>query len=194
MLKKYFTLSVMRVINFILDFIFSTNVVVYAATKMTGRDKLEQVKRAEYLVKTANEYGVTLISPVLEEHVTPEVGKLVNRDKDKLRGYWNRDKEIIVEEAHVVFMDHAEMKSFGMERELGLNRYCLWKPTVLMVPVGTPISVAEFEDDYVFYSAHHAFQEINRLWGCRWDRWKWRSQMLIRTLPKWIYRQILAWR
>ena len=180
--------------NRIYNYLYSINVVVYAATKMTGRDKLEQVKRAEYLVKTASEYNITLISPVLEENVIPEVGKLVNHDKDRLRDYWNRDKEIIVEEAHVVFMDHAEMKSFGMERELGFNRYCLWKPTVLMVPVGTPISVAEFEDDYVFYSVHHAFQEIQRLWGCRYSRWVWRSKMLIRTLPTWLYRQVLAWR
>ena len=167
---------------------------IYIACKMTGRDKLEMNKRAEYVCKTLQEYGLTPISPVLEEKVEAKEGKLINNDKERLQGFWKRDKEIIAKEAHVVLMDHAEMKSFGMEREYGYNRFCLWKPTVIMVPPNTPLSVAQFEDDAFYYSVHHAAQEIARLWGTRTRRWIWRIKMLNRALPSWIYLQLLAWR
>src|SRR5258708_3157603 len=177
-----------------ISLMFNVDCVVYVGCKMSGRDKLEQVKRAEYVSKVLEENGLIAISPVVEEEVKPEEGKLVNHDKDRLKEFWKRDKEIIVKEAHVVLLDHGEMKSFGMEREMGLNRYCLWKPTIMLGTNGTPLSVAQFEDDMVFYSVHHAAQEINRLWGTRFDRWLWRLRMLNRTLPMWMYRQILAWR
>ena len=173
---------------------FNVDVVTYVACKMSGRDKPEMTKRAEYVCKTLEEHGITAISPVVEEEVKPEQGKLVNHDKERLRGYWIRDKEIIIKEAHVVLMDHAEMKSFGMEREFGLSRYTLWKPTIILVPANTPLSVAQFEDDEIFYSVHHAAQEIVRQWGTRFDRIVWRAKLLNRTLPRFLYRQFLAWR
>src|SRR6476619_3209715 len=108
-----------------------TNCTVYCATKMSGRDKLEMHKRAQYVCSVFKEYGINAISPVIEEQVKPEEGKLINHDKERLREFWRRDKEIIRKEAHVVFLDHAEMKSYGMEREYAFSRYYLWKPTVI---------------------------------------------------------------
>jgi hypothetical protein len=70
----------------------------------------------------------------------------------------------------------------------------LWKPVVIVVDPGTVLSVAEFEDDYVTYSVEQAAKYISDMWGTRWKRWKWRIAMLDRSLPKWIYDQIIAWR
>src|SRR4051812_12177481 len=116
------------------------DVKVYIACSMSGRDKLEMVHRARRVCEIFRESGITPISPVIEEHVKEEQGKLINSDKDRLKGFWRRDKEIIIKEAHVVFLDHAEMKSFGMEREFCLSRGTLWKPTVIYVPPNVPTS------------------------------------------------------
>ena len=168
--------------------------IVYAAMKMTGRDKVEQVKRSHHISNTGKRLGITVISPVIEENVKATPGKLTNKDKPRLKTFWERDKDIIRYEAHVVLLDHAEMKSFGMEREYMLNRGVLWKPTVMVVKPGTSISVAEFEDDAVFYSVEEAFKFINQKWGTRWKRWKWRSKMINRSLPKFLKDQLYAWR
>ena len=170
------------------------DVIVYVGTKMTGCAKDELVARAERVCEIFREFGITPISPVIEENVKDEPIKLINADKTKLKAFWKRDKEIIVKEAHVMFWDHAEQKSFGCEREYSLNRYCLWKPTVLYVPKGTPTSVAEWEDDAVFYSVHDAARYIVDMWGTRNRRHKWRWEMLKRTFPTWVKNQWLAWR
>lgn len=170
------------------------DVKVYIACSMSGRDKSELVKRAGRVCDIFREYGITPISPVIEEQVKDEAVKLINSNKDQLSSFWQRDKEIVVEEAHVLFWDHAEQKSFGVEREYGLNRFCLWKPTVLYVPKGTPVSVAGWEDDAILFSVHDAARYIVDMWGTPVRRRRWRLEMLRRTLPKWIKRQILAWR
>lgn len=180
--------------NKILEFFLKPDCVVYVACRMTGRDKAEMVQRAKYVTEIFAERGVKVISPVLEESVKNEPGKLVNHDKERLHGFWRRDKQIIRRESHVVMLDHGEMKSFGMEREYCLNRGVLWKPTVMCIPQGTPLSVAQFEDDAIFYSVHAAAAFIADNWGNRWLRWKWRANMLRRSLPRWIVDQVYAWR
>ncbi len=170
------------------------DVVCYVACKMTGCQKDELVARAERVCEIFREYGITPISPVIEENVKDKPVKLVNADKEQLNKYWKRDKEIVIEEAHVLFWDHAEQKSFGVEREYGLNRFCLWKPTVLYVPKGTPTSVSEWEDDKIFTSIHEAAKYIVETWGTAKRRRQWRWDMLKRTLPEFIRRQWMAWR
>ena len=167
---------------------------VYIACKMSGRDKLDQVKRAKYVCRVLKKHSLTPISPVIEEEVKAEKGKLTNKDKPRLKIFWKRDKSIIRSEAQVLLMDNAEMKSFGMEREYCLNRGVLWKPTVIIVKPGTAISVAEFEDDYVTYSVNDAAKFIKVNWGTWKKRVWWRFCMLNRTLPRWVMGQILAWR
>lgn len=176
------------------DFLFKIDCIVYPGCKMTGRDREEMNRRAEFVCNVMREQGLTPLSPVIEENVPKEPGKLINNDKERLAGFWKRDKHIIRRIAHVVWIDHGEMKSFGMEREFGLNRYCLWKPTVLVLPHGVALSVAEFEDDAIFSSAHAAAVHIKKNWGCRWNRWKWRAKMLNKSLPGWLMDQIFAWR
>src|SRR4051812_40896387 len=100
--------------------------VVYTATRMTGRDKSEMVERAKHIVAVLKTYGITAISPILEENVEAKTEVLVNDNEARLRKYWARDKFIIRKLAHVVLVDGADAKSFGVEREYALNRYCLW--------------------------------------------------------------------
>lgn len=168
--------------------------IVYQACKMTGRDKHEQVQRAQFVSEVGTKYGLKVISPVLEENIEDDPGKLVNHDKEKLYEFWRRDKAIIRYEAHVVLLDHAEMKSFGMEREYCLARGVLWKPVVLVLKEGTALSVSQFEDDAVFYSIHAAMAFINKMWGTRTKRIVWRINMLRRSFPRWIWDQMWQWR
>lgn len=170
---------------------------IYIACPMSGRDKLEIVDRAIYLCSIARQYGLTPISPVIEEHVIAAKGPLLQDSVDTLAGFWKRDKDIIRNRdgkgAHVVLIDAANLKSFGCEREYGLNRYCLWKPTVLLMPT-SGINVSRFEDDYVTANERLAFTFIRDNFGTWFKRVKWRVKMLVKALPGWILDQIVAWR
>lgn len=170
------------------------NCSVYIACAMSGRDKAEMVARAQRVCEIFREAGLNPISPVLEEKVTNEPGKLINSDKEKLKQFWARDKELIIKHCHVFFWDHAEMKSFGAEREYALARFCLWKPTVMYVTPGTPVSVAAWEDDEIVTSVHEAARIIVERWGTRRLRFNWRRHMLARSLKTWVLRQLYQWR
>lgn len=169
------------------------DVSVYIACAMSGRDKAEMVARAQRVCEIFREAGITPISPVIEEKVKDEPGKLINSDKDRLKQFWQRDKQLIIEECHVFFWDHAEMKSFGAEREYALARFCLWKPSIMYVAPGTPVSVAGWEDDAIFSSVHEAAKHIVEHWGTKEQRRKWRLEMLARSLPTWVKRQAMQW-
>ena len=170
------------------------DVVVYQATKMSGRDRHEQVSRARHIVDVFALYGVKVISPVLEENVPDEPGPLVETNYARLKKNWARDKEIIAYEAHVTLMDGGDEGSVGMGREYGLNRYGLWKPTITLWNKDRGLTVAEFEDDKIFVDEYAAAYYIADTFGTRWKRWKWRVAMLIRSLPTFLKRQIYAFR
>lgn len=166
---------------------------VYIACKMTGRDKAEMVTRAKFVRDVFSFYGLEAISPVLEEGVQNEKGALTPNSTEELKGHWKRDKDIIAYRAHVVFCDEAERKSLGVEREYGFNRYALWKPTVTLLPTSGP-NIAWFEDDYVADSLHEAAALIRHKWGTWPKRFIWRLNMLKKTLPKWLGRQLYGFR
>lgn len=175
------------------DWLFGPSCRVYVACKMTSRDKAEMHRRAKFVCEVFAAYGLKAVSPVLEEQIKDEPGRLVNHDKELLHSHWKRDKDIVRYETRVTVLDHAEMKSFGMEREYGLNRYCLWKPTLILIPQGTPLSVAQFEDDQIFYSAHSLAAYVSAHWGSRWSYWRWRLMLLIRKLPRFVFDQFYQW-
>lgn len=166
--------------------------VIYLGCKMTGRDKQEQIRRAKYVSAVLSQYGLTVISPVLVENVENTPGPLINNSIDHLKRVWRADKDILRHQAHVMVWDNAQDKSFGAERELGLMRYSLWKPVVLLMP-DLGLSVASIEDDYITDDPHIAGAFIRHKFGTRWKRVKWRLQMLNRTLVYWLWTQILAW-
>lgn len=169
---------------------------IYLATPMTGYDRPTMIRRAFEMVTLGKEYGVRIISPVLEECIEGS-GALIQNNEVQLFTFWKRDKEIIRNRdgsgAHVVLIDKAHLKSYGCEREYGFNRYCLWKPTVCIVP-SRSITVAQYEDDAIFTDERSAFQFIATQYGTRAKRWKWRAKMLIRSLPGFLLDQFHAWR
>lgn len=168
--------------------------IVYCASKMTGRDKQEMLDRAYYVCNVLANYGLTPISPVIEEEVKNEPGQLEQTSSEKLRKYWARDKHLIRNVAHVTLLDEAYRKSTGMEREYGYTRYCLWKPVVTIMP-NSGYTVADFEDDAVVMNEFEAGLYISHNFGTRWKRIKWRLNMLKRSLPKWLkYQFSVAWR
>jgi hypothetical protein len=168
-------------------------VTCYVACRMTGRDKREQVKRAKHVKYVLEQYGITVISPVLEESVPDTPGPLVNDSESRLAGFWARDKYIIRRLAHVVLVDGAHEKSFGVEREYSLNRWNLWKPTVLVMP-DMGLTVSKFEDDSVTDDLHIAGEFIRAKYGTWFKRVKWRVHMLGHSLPGWLLDQIYAFR
>jgi len=176
------------------QWLFGPSVQVYVACQMTGRDKFEQVQRAKFVAQVLEDYHIKVISPVLKEKVPETPGKLVNKDEQKVRGFWADDKYIIRRVAHVVLFDRAEDKSFGMEQEMVLNRGVLWKPSVLLLSPGYGCSVAKYEVDGIQYSVHAAAAYIRQRWGSRAQRWTWRLKMLNRSLLPWVVDQIWAWR
>ena len=170
------------------------DVTVYIATAMSNRSKHDQVTRAKYMCDVLSIYGITPVSPVLEEKVPDEPGPLVETNYARLKKNWARDKEIIAYEAHVTLMDGGDEGSVGMGREYGLNRYGLWKPTITLWNKDRGLTVAEFEDDSIFTDEHSAAAYIAEQYGTRWKRWKWRIRMLARSLPTFIKRQVYAFR
>jgi len=168
--------------------------VVYIACRMTNRDRHEQIERAQYLCQIARGFGLTPISPVLEEGVEDKPGPLVTNDPVFLRKVWAADKAIMAYRAHVTLMDGGDEGSVGMGREYGFNRYGLWKPTITLWGKDRGLTVAEWEDDGIFMSPRGALAFIAANYGTRLKRWRWRLAMLVRTLPRFLKRQVYAWR
>lgn len=168
---------------------------VYIATPMTGRSRQEQISRALYLCSVLTQYGLKGISPVIEEGVENKPGVLLQNSEERLKGFWNRDKDIMSYRARVTLIDGGDEGSVGVGREHGFNRYCLWKPTVVIWKKDRGITVAKFEDDALFVNdEHEAAIFIQRNWGT-WNKYViWRIKMLTRTLPKWLWRQIYAFK
>jgi hypothetical protein len=166
---------------------------IYVACKMTGRDRKEQVEHAQHVKEVLRKYDIEVVSPVLEEKVVALPGPLLNNDEEKLRNFWRRDKEIIIREVHAIMIDGADQKSFGVEREYGLSRYCMWKPTVLYMPK-TVLNVSQFEDDFTSDSLDEIGKYLQDNFGTRKKRITWRIKMLMRSLPKWIVGQMYQFR
>lgn len=166
---------------------------IYLATKMTGRDKKEQVERAQYISDLFATYGIKVLSPILEEKVLAVTGPLINDNEARLRDFWKQDKFIIRRLAHAVVIDGAEQKSFGVEREYMLSRGVLWKPTILLMPK-TFLNVSQFEDDFISDDPHTVAQYLHDVHGTLLKRWKWRINMLAKSLPKWLLDQAYQWR
>lgn len=175
------------------NWFFGPSLIVYVACRMSGRDKVEMVDRALYVVSVLKAKGINAISPVVEEQVEAVHGPLLNVSV-KLKQYWKRDKDIIRYLSHAVILDQAEDTSFGMTREYSLNRGTLWRPTVIVLTKNVPVSVAIFEDDFIATSVHSAAAYMAKTWGSRYQRVIWRIRMLTRTLPKFFLGQLYGFR
>lgn len=168
---------------------------IYQAAKMTGRDRKEMVEMAVRNKKIFEGMGVTVLDPILEEHVKPLKGILIDTPMALLKDYWSRDKEMI-RECHVVVDTTPGEKSEGVAHEIGYARYSLWKPIVRMYPtMDKPASaIVYFEDDLVVHSVEEAAIQINKYWGSFAKRALWRFGLLNRCLLKWCFYQLKEWK
>ncbi len=164
---------------------------VYLAHAMTGRKGDELIKESQEAALVAGSYGVELLDPVLVENVKKGKKPLHNKQA-ALEEYWRRDKEMI-RKAHVLLDYTGPAKSEGVAHEIGYARFALWKPVVRLWPDLGP-SVAWIEDDLIVFSPDDAFSLIEENWGTWQKRAKWRLKMLMRSLPKWLYYQVLEWK
>lgn len=165
---------------------------VYIACKMTGRSRKQMIDRAKYLCSLFRKFGLDPISPVIEEHVQARKGSLKNTSRFRLHKKWNDDKSIICWKSHAVVLDGAETKSFGMEREHGLNRYLWWKPTLLIMPK-MGLTVAEFEDDLISGDEESVAHYLVHHHGNIYKRFKWRARIFNRSLLKFLIGQLWQW-
>lgn len=168
---------------------------IYTAAKMTGRDRKEMVDTAIRNKKIFEAYNIKVLDPILEEHVKPLKGALVDTPVGLLKDYWKRDKQMI-REAHVVVDTTPEEKSEGSAHEIGYARYNLWKPVVRMYPQTVkPLSmIVYFEDDLIVHSPEEAAVQINKYWGSFTKRFLWRLGMFNRCFLKWIFYQLKEWK
>lgn len=163
---------------------------IYTCQKMTGRYCDEMLKEAEMLKRVLNNYGFEILNPVLEEGIANEHVLLENVSADKLEHYWKRDKEMI-RESDILLDYMTQNKSDGSNKEVGYNRYCLWKPTV-RVWVGPGGLISRFEDDIVIPNLVDALNLIKDKWGTYEKLGQWRTEMWNRCYPKWLnYQQEL---
>jgi len=167
---------------------------IYTCAKMTGRDREEMVTMAKKNKKIFENAGITVLDPILEEHIKSISGPLQDVPLSALKDYWKRDKQMI-REAHVIVDTTPELKSEGSAHEIGYARYGLWKPVVRLYNKEKPSSmIVYFEDDLIVHSPEEAAIQIIKYWGTWRKRFWWRLAMLNRCLFKWIWHQIKEWK
>lgn len=171
------------------------SIIAYTAAKMTGRDQAEMVSTAKKNKKILEAAGITVLDPILEEQIKSEHHVLVEKPLDILRGYWDRDKQMI-REAHVILDTTPESKSEGVAHEIGYARYFLWKPVVRMYQAGSkPTSmIAVFEDDLIVHSPEEAAIQIQKYWGTWFKRTMWRLSLYNRCWLKALWYKLGEWK
>lgn len=171
------------------------SVKIYTCCKMTGRDKAEMVKTALSNKKIFEAAGITVLDPVLEEKVKPTHQELQDVPIHVLKGYWQRDKQMI-REANVIVDTTPELKSEGSAHEIGYARYFLWKPVVRMYTGGIkPLSaIVYFEDDLIVHSVEEAAIQIQKYWGTWFKRFMWRICLINRCYFKSLWYQLMEWK
>lgn len=168
---------------------------VYACRAMTGRIKEDVVNEARVDREFLSKAGFTVLCPVEKEQVA-STKQILLASKKALEKYWPEDKRMI-REANVVFDLTPHFNSEGSKHEIGYARYALWKPIIRIFPEGKlppPSSVARFEDDFICDSLIEAVEYTLRTHGTLWKRFKWRAQMLNRSLLRWVIYQIGEWK
>lgn len=161
---------------------------IYSAMRMTGRYQDELVQEANLLKRTLENYGYEVLNPVIEEKVVPVHEVLEQLDPERLERYWQRDKECL-KEAHIVLDYKSCNKSDGVGVELALSRFCYWKPTVRIFP-NSGICISRIEYDEVFYTLEEALLYMSKHYRTKRQLLFWRVNMLVKSLPQWLWLQI----
>ena len=174
--------------------------IVYVAHGMTGLPWNEVKANSERVQNLLESYGIEVIDPINIENdsvsnsISTDKSAIPNRPDDGGKKAWYSDKAGI-RKAHVLLDITPEMKSEGVLRELGYARFYLFKPTIRMyAPKSNPHMITIFEDDAVVRSLEEAVEVMLDRWGTWPKRIMWRIKMLSRSLPKFIWRQIMEFK
>lgn len=160
---------------------------VYVCVKMTGKFMDELVMDAEQMTRMLNNHGFEVLHPVLIENV-PRIHEVLEQtDGQRLDRYWLRDKQCL-KECHLIFDDRSCNKSDGVGVELGLARFCYWKPVLRIFPEAG-ICISKIEYDHVFESRIDGVKYMQEHFGSTRKILLWRLRMLARSLPTFILLQ-----
>lgn len=152
----------------------------YVGCKMTGLMCDDMIDAAQIVSVTLVEHGVTPYHPVLKENIPYEHVPLTERSKEEMDVIWNDDKRAI-HNSHVLIDTAPHLFSAGLKEEMGKARYRDWKPTVAIYPEGTTFfpRIVMKERDFVTTSPCDAARYIEKMWGTRWRRMKWRLSIYL---------------
>jgi hypothetical protein len=154
---------------------------VYIGCKMTGLYCDEMLEEAEDISLIFYGEGLDPYHPVLREGIPDIHKKLTERSPEEMAIIWREDKNAI-KNAHVVVDTAPHLFSAGLKEEIGKARYRDWKPTVAIYPRGYAVPhISRTERDFVTNSATEAAIHINKLWGTRLRRMRWRLPIYIRN-------------
>jgi hypothetical protein len=160
---------------------------IYLATAMTGRDKLELVQEAKADVRMFARWGIEAHSPVLAEKVRPVKGKL-HSWRRSLEPKWKMDKQAM--RGCFALVDRtADMKSEGVQHELGFMRYCLFRPVIRVSPRHDAgyFSIANLEDDILVGTIEEAAVLLHHRFGTWYQRFKWQIKVLNRCSLQFLF-------
>lgn len=151
------------------------SVKIYIACKMTGLMCDEMIDAAQDISVIMAEHGLTPHHPVLKEDIPYVHEPLTERGKAEMGAIWDDDKRAI-HRAHVLIDTAPHLFSAGLKEEMGKARYRDWKPTVAIYPAGTTFfpRIVMKERDFVTTDAVAAAIYIEKTWGTRLRRMKWR--------------------
>jgi hypothetical protein len=157
---------------------FDKKIRIYPARGMTGRDQAQVVAEAKVDKEFMEKAGIDVLCPVTKENVKA-LHKPLFSDKKHMNIYWPTDKKML-QDAHIIFDMTPHLNSEGVKHEVGLMRYCYWKKTIRIFPVGqipSSSSIAAYEDDYLTDSLIDAIGEAYRTHGSYWKRLVWRFNL-----------------
>lgn len=163
----------------------------YIAHGMTGRTAKEVMAEEMAASQALRTKGIFPLGPATEEKVDANSRQKIASGEDKLRFYWQRDKELI-RSAHVVLDMTGPLKSAGVEQEIGYARWFLYKPVVRLWPSLGP-SIARIEGDAVVGSLEEAADVISARWGTAYKRLKWRLSVYNRCWLNSMWQGIREW-
>lgn len=162
-----------------------SKVKLYLACAMTGRMQDEMRLDADMLTRVCTNFGFEGLSPVIEENIQYIHEPLAQTSKEQLDKFWARDKELIKD--CDILLDYMSCnKSDGVSKEIGLTRFCYWKPVVRVWPNSPLYTVSRIEDDVIVSSLLEAMGTIRERWGDYEKLGRWRKAMLDRCFAKWM--------
>lgn len=163
---------------------------IYVACSMTGQDQAKLLKEAHHITDMLTAAGFKVFHPVLEEGLKKTHEKLT-ASAATLPPKWQLDKEAI-RHSFCLIDAAADLKSEGREHEVGLMRYCYWRPVIRISPRHAQgfYSIACLEDDIIVGTPEEAVHTIKVLFGTRSKRIWWRFKMLNRTLIRFFIEQV----